>query len=290
MWSAPSASSAQSNGAGGADPARRDVEVVTQVLRGHAAGELDATVIVEVPAGVEPPQGVGQSFTHVASPPGLHAMTEDSAVDAPLVVEPQRFAVVPEWTIAADVNDSAFRLYVVLLRYGSTSGIRMPCRSTSLASQLRKNSVDTVDRALKELQALGAVTVERRRDGERWLTNRYHVRTGPPGRADAATPRWPDLEALAARCQQLRRTLSAPTARWTPACLSIALDLAVRHRGWPQALAYDALLAVAADPMTRSPMRLAETGSGWETAETGSAAGRRIRQRWESATSSMAQL
>ena len=195
-------------------------------------------------------------------------MTEHSAVDATLVVEPQRFAVVPEWIIAADVNDSAFRLYVVLLRYGSTSGIRMPCRSTSLASRLHKNSVDTVDRALKELQALGAVTVERRRDGERWLTNRYHVRTSPPGRADAATPRWPDLEALAARCQQLRRTLSAPTARWTPACLSIALDLAVRHRGWPQALAYDALLAVAADPMTRSPMRLAETGSGWETAET----------------------
>jgi len=239
-------------------------------------------------------------------------MTEDSAVDATLVVEPQRFAVVPEWIIAADVSDSAFRLYVVLLRYGSTSGIRMPCRSTSLASRLHKNSVDTVNRALKELQALGAVTVDRRRDGERWLTNRYHVRTSPPGRADAATPRperqvrapsgrtdaatpgrrgcgggsrtdaarpralhrepttprWPDLEALAARCQQLRRTLSAPTARWTPACLSIALDLAVRHRGWPQALVYDALLAVAADPVTRSPMRLAEAGSGWETAET----------------------
>lgn len=116
-------------------------------------------------------------------------MTEDSAVDATLVVEPQRFAVVPEWIIAADVSDSAFRLYVVLLRYGSTSGIRMPCRSTSLASRLHKNSVDTVNRALKELQALGAVTVDRRRDGERWLTNRYHVRTSPPGRADAATPR-----------------------------------------------------------------------------------------------------
>ena len=104
-----------------------------------------------------------------------------------LVVEGQRFAIVPEWVIDADVGDCAFRLYAVLLRYGQTSGARMPSRAT-LARRLRKRSVDTVDRAMKELVTLGAVRVERRHDGKQNLTNLYHVRTTDPGRADAATP------------------------------------------------------------------------------------------------------
>ena len=60
----------------------------------------------------------------------------------------------------------------------------MPGRPTR-ARRLHKHSTDTVDRALKELVAVGAVTVEHRRDGTRQLTNRYLVRTG---RIHAATP------------------------------------------------------------------------------------------------------
>src|SRR3954447_9710631 len=64
----------------------------------------------------------------------------------------------------------------------------MPGRS-ALAARLRKQSVDTVDRALKELIALGAVHVEHRKEGMRQLTNRYLVRTTHPGgRTDAAPP------------------------------------------------------------------------------------------------------
>ena len=37
--------------------------------------------------------------------------------------------------------------------------------------------VDSVDRAMKELVGLGAVSVEHRREGTRRLTNRYLVRT-----------------------------------------------------------------------------------------------------------------
>ncbi len=108
-----------------------------------------------------------------------------------LVLE-QRFAIVPEWIIDAEISDCAFRLYAVLLRYGQSSGQRMPGRAL-LARRLHKGSTDTVDRALKELVAVGAVVVERRRSGRQNLTNRYHVRTtqpGPsaPGRPDAATP------------------------------------------------------------------------------------------------------
>lgn len=113
-----------------------------------------------------------------------------------LVLE-QRFAIVPEWVIDAGVSDCAFRLYAVLLRYGQTSGQRMPGRAL-LAARLHK-SKDTVDRALKELVAAGAVVVEHRRRGRVNLTNRYHLMSTPPaarrdrcmatgGRISAATP------------------------------------------------------------------------------------------------------
>jgi hypothetical protein len=96
-----------------------------------------------------------------------------------LVVEAY-FAIVPEWVIDADISDAAYRLYSVLLRYGQSSGTRMPSRAL-LARRLKKRSVDSVDRALKELVAVGAVVVERRRRGRVNLSNRYHLKTTPPG-------------------------------------------------------------------------------------------------------------
>lgn len=263
-----------------------------------------------------------------------------------LVLE-QRFAIVPEWIIDAEISDCAFRLYAVLLRYGQTSGQRMPGRAL-LARRLHKGSKDTVDRALKELAAVGAVVVERRRAGRQNLTNRYHVRTTPPGaatsgRADAATPpgRTPaatpsgrtcaatpgrtgpatsgrtdrvtvaaptrpnpevltekepppsppepaaprsvpalelseadrtllghcgvdDLDALASGCQQLRRRLGQPAARWSAARLVPVLRDAVVVKGWPASTAAAALVAVASDPLTKSPVRLSCPGPWWD--------------------------
>src|SRR3954463_8293323 len=95
-----------------------------------------------------------------------------------LVLE-QHFAIVPEWVLDADISDAALRLYAVLLRYGQTSGQRMPSRAV-LAARLRKRSKDSVDRALKELVRVGAVVVQRRRDGNVYLTNRYIVRSTLP--------------------------------------------------------------------------------------------------------------
>src|SRR3954469_7781312 len=98
-----------------------------------------------------------------------------------LVLE-QHFAIVPEWVLDADISDAALRLYAVLLRYGQTSGIRMPGRRL-LAGRLHKRSRDSVDRALKELVGIGAVIVQHRRQGAVNLTNRYVVRSTPPQRA-----------------------------------------------------------------------------------------------------------
>jgi len=69
--------------------------------------------------------------------------------ERPLTVD-EYYAPVPEWVLDAPISDCALRLYAVLLRYGHTSGARIPSRAT-LAHRLHKNSVDTVDRALREL-------------------------------------------------------------------------------------------------------------------------------------------
>jgi hypothetical protein len=128
---------------------------------------------------------------HSASPDvdgaAVEAPAFDGSPDVPcgreaggqLVLE-ERFSIVPEWVLDADVSDAAVRLYAVLMRFGATSGQRMPSRRT-LAERLRKKSVDSVDRALKELVGIGAVEVTRRtRDGVN-LTNRYLVRSSRPG-------------------------------------------------------------------------------------------------------------
>ncbi|MBI4943040.1 MAG: hypothetical protein HY830_20030 [Actinobacteria bacterium] len=282
----------------------------------------------------------------------------------------ERFSIVPEWVLDAAVSDAAVRLYAVLLRFGATSGQRMPSRRT-LADRLRKKSVDSVDRALKELVAIGAVEVTRRsRDGLN-LTNRYLVRSTRPGRprsaprsggggrTDAATPGTggesgaspttggtppgecrhlrggrrsaarggrtgaarvaatvrPDRESLtensppppgpsstdttvqvsapdggpgvtagrsarrtrvvaalgladladvAERCTRLRADFGLPAGLWTADRLADVLAAAVLDAGWPAAAAVPALLAVAADPATRSPARLSCPGPWWD--------------------------
>ena len=255
---------------------------------------------------------------------------------APLDVE-DRFAIVPEWLLDADISDAAVRLYAVLLRYGQTSGARMPARST-LAARMRKKSTDSIDRAMRELVELGAVVVQNRFDGGQRLTNKYLVRTSRPRRDDgsggsrknAATPTaaatrsdpgrggrisaarvaanlrhnpqfltqsstpppptpasqadgppqavsWAeeaerliaecgisDWNSVVAECQALRRGLGQPVARWSGHCLLAAIQLAVRNRGWSPTRAAAALRTVAADPATRSPMRLAEAGPWWD--------------------------
>jgi hypothetical protein len=95
-----------------------------------------------------------------------------------LLVEEQRFAVVPEWVIGAELSDAAFRVYSLLLRFGNGSRWRMPSRRL-LAERLQR-SVDSIHRAMRELEAQRIVRVQHRRRGRENLTNRYHLRTTEP--------------------------------------------------------------------------------------------------------------
>lgn len=75
-------------------------------------------------------------------------------------------------------------------------------------------------------------------------------------------------QSLVATCQTARRRLGQPTGRWSGPCLDAALQLAVRARHWPADRAAAALLAVARDPATLSPMRVAEAGTWWDDQST----------------------
>lgn len=102
------------------------------------------------------------------------------------------FGRVPTWLLDAAVSDRAIRLFALLTRYADREGRGFPGRR-ALAERLRC-SVDSVDRALRELVGAGAVRIEERwdvdGDGGR-LTNDYHLlehRDEDPGRTDAAPP------------------------------------------------------------------------------------------------------
>lgn len=114
------------------------------------------------------------------------------------------FAIVPEWLLDADISDAAVRLYAVL-RYGATVGARMPSRTT-LATRLHKKSTDTIDRALKALAAISAVTIEHRYDGSQRLTNAYRVRTSRPDGVEPPTPTDRSSRTVPATCEKRPRS------------------------------------------------------------------------------------
>ena len=102
------------------------------------------------------------------------------------------FGRVPTWLLDAAVSDRAVRLFALLTRYADREGRGFPGRRV-LAARLRC-SVDSLDRAMRELVTAGAVRVEERwnvdGDGGR-LTNDYFIlehRDEDPGRTSAAPP------------------------------------------------------------------------------------------------------
>ncbi len=72
-----------------------------------------------------------------------------------------------------------------------------------------------------------------------------------------------NLDELAQRCQNSRQALGLSPTRWAGPCLLAAIQLALL-RGWPPEQIPHALLTLAADRETRSPMRLAEAGPWWD--------------------------
>lgn len=90
------------------------------------------------------------------------------------------FGRVPTWLLDAEVSDRAVRLFAVLTRYADQETQDFPGRR-ALAERLRC-SVDSIDRALRELVAAGAVRIEERWDADGnggQLTNDDHLLEHP---------------------------------------------------------------------------------------------------------------
>lgn len=109
------------------------------------------------------------------------------------------FSIIPHWIIFSGVSSGAIHLYAVLAKYADwESGEAFPARST-LAKDLGK-SPDTVDRHLKELKDIGAITIEARHRkgtkenrsnkytliGSRTVAATLGARVRPGSRMDAA--------------------------------------------------------------------------------------------------------
>jgi hypothetical protein len=132
------------------------------------------------------------------------------------------FGRVPTWLLDAAVSDRGIRLFALLTRYADREGRGFPGRR-ALAERLRC-SVDSVDRALRELVDARAVRIEERwdvdGDGGR-LTNDHHLlehRDEDPGRTDAVLPsRTGAAPPGRTDATDLRRTsAAAPAARVRP--------------------------------------------------------------------------
>lgn len=76
------------------------------------------------------------------------------------------FAIIPETILDTDVSAQAIRLYAVLRRYADQrTGHAHPSRKT-LATRMRVRDVKTVDRAVADLERIGAVSTFPRYVGE----------------------------------------------------------------------------------------------------------------------------
>lgn len=123
------------------------------------------------------------------------------------------FAIVPDWLLRSAVSDRALRLFALLARYADRDMEAFPSRST-LAADLN-TSRDSIDRAVKELIAIGAVRVEHRHDPSGDLTsNLYQITFAAPGNVGvvAATMRPPTITGAATVAAPVRhRTITTVT-------------------------------------------------------------------------------
>ncbi len=90
------------------------------------------------------------------------------------------FAIIPEWVLYSEISPTAKIVYAVLQRYANSENVCFPSRRT--VSERIHVSIKTVDRALDELEQLGALkTVRRMNSDGSFTSNLYHLTSTNPG-------------------------------------------------------------------------------------------------------------
>ncbi len=94
-----------------------------------------------------------------------------------------RFAIVPLWLLETGISDRALRLFAMLAaRWADRDGVAWPSLET-LAAAIGAPHRKAVTRAARELEACGALRIERRlqTDSLGGFVNRYHLQFAQPG-------------------------------------------------------------------------------------------------------------
>jgi hypothetical protein len=106
-----------------------------------------------------------------------------------------RFSIVPHWIIKHDISDRALRLYSVLAGFADSETNQAFPGRTRLSKDLRC-SLKSVDRAVSELEAIGAIRKKQRVKDGHYQSSLYTVvridpasGVTPPRVTDDATPR-----------------------------------------------------------------------------------------------------
>jgi len=93
-----------------------------------------------------------------------------------------RFSIIPEWLLDSELSDRAIRVYSVLARYADNETLQAyPSRET-LAKRCHCHW-RSVDRAIDELVAFGAVTKTHRKNGDSYQSNLYTLRRVLPAQS-----------------------------------------------------------------------------------------------------------
>lgn len=99
-----------------------------------------------------------------------------------------QYGIIPAWILDTDLSSKAVHLFSILsAKYADRNGECFPGRKT-IAKDLGDVSLDTVDRTIKELVAVGALEIESRfSEGGHQSSNLYTIHfVRPPSRTDAA--------------------------------------------------------------------------------------------------------
>jgi DNA-binding transcriptional regulator YhcF (GntR family) len=144
----------------------------------------------------------------------------------------ERFAIIPDSILNANISANAFRLFAILQRHSDVLGHCYPGRNR--LAEIMKCSHDTVARAKRELVDGGFITCqERYDDAGRRTTDDIFLH--PPRRKDASTVRRKDAstnsKAVELDPDELEVVVSPQNVTPLPITLPKPLDDDARRRG-----------------------------------------------------------
>jgi hypothetical protein len=91
----------------------------------------------------------------------------------------EKFAVIPEWILYADISAQALRIYGVMARHAD-KGTGKAFPSHRIIAERGHCSIRTVQRALVELAELGAIEITERNEPGGQRSNEYFIRVSRP--------------------------------------------------------------------------------------------------------------